>query len=151
MKTTLYKKVGRRYKPVSIYDDVHNNWPFGSHVVVCNPTSGMRIYNIDPDFASMIAAGTYATDAIVNKIMAASALETSKKLLTEEQRAAWQALAKSFGDDLFPLQYPSYRDAAQAGVKAMQAEAEKMLSNPAVRRAWDNFMLLCKLTMEQKE
>ena len=30
----------------------------------------------------------------------------------------------------------------------MEQEADKMLTNPAVRKAYDNFLLMCKLTKE---
>jgi hypothetical protein len=44
------------------------------------------------------------------------------------------------------LQGLSTHDIAEAGVKAMMEEADKMMSNPAVRKAYEDFMLLVKLT-----
>ena len=44
----------------------------------------------------------------------------------------------------------STRDAVDAGVKAMAAEAQELLENPAVRKAYERFMLVCKLACEQK-
>jgi hypothetical protein len=48
------------------------------------------------------------------------------------------------------LEWCSYREAAEAGVKAMMDEAALLLSNPAVKKAWENFMLICELTKENK-
>ena len=44
-----------------------------------------------------------------------------------------------------------YREAAEAGVKAMQDEADKMLTNPAVKKAWDYFMMVWSLAKEQEK
>ena len=35
-------------------------------------------------------------------------------------------------------------------VKAMQTEADKLMSHPAVVDAWEKFMLTCELTKERK-
>jgi hypothetical protein len=43
----------------------------------------------------------------------------------------------------------SSHDIAQAGVKAMMAEADQLMTNPAVKKAYDHFILLCELTKEQ--
>jgi len=51
----------------------------------------------------------------------------------------------------YALEWPSYRDAAEAGVKAMQEEANKMLTNPAVKKAYDHFMLVWKMTKENEK
>jgi hypothetical protein len=32
----------------------------------------------------------------------------------------------------------------------MQQEAEKLMKNEAVRKAWDNFQLVCALTKQQE-
>jgi hypothetical protein len=43
----------------------------------------------------------------------------------------------------------SAREAAEDAVKAMAAEAEKLLTNPAVRKAYDHFLLVAALTKDQ--
>jgi hypothetical protein len=42
----------------------------------------------------------------------------------------------------------SIHDCAEAGLKAMQDEAEKLLKNDGVRKAYDHFMLMCELAKE---
>ena len=154
MKKIYYEKKGRRYVPVSEYDsDYLDSFPKGNHLVMCYPGGASRRYNIDPELAPMIAAGRVAEDAISKHIMDVSALRIGKnhRPLTEEQRAAWEALAKSLGEERFALEYCSYREAAEEGVKAMQAEADKLLSNPGVRKAYERFLLICELTKEHGE
>ena len=151
-KKIFYEKVGRRYKPVYEYDQtLMDAFPKGTHMIMCYPGGQSTRYNIDPNYAAMIAAGRVAEDAISKHIMNVSALRIGKnRPLTEEQRAAWETLAKSLGEERFALEYCSYREAAEEGVKAMQAEADKLLSNPSVRKAYERFLLICELTKEHK-
>lgn len=149
MKQTFYKKVGRKYVAVAEYDDqLMNSFPEGCHIIICHPGGQIRRYKINPDYAAMIAAGTVAEDAISAKIVEATDCRPSRSPLTEEQRKAWRALSKAFGEENHALQWPSAREACQEAVKAMQKEADKLLSNPVVRKAYDHFILMCKLTQE---
>ena len=152
-KTIFYKKVGRKYEPVYEYDQtLMDAFPKGTHIVMCYPGGQSRRYSIDPSYAPMIAAGRVAEDAISRTIMDRSALRVPEKHqpLTPEQKAAWEHLASTFGEERFALEWCSYREAAEAGVKAMMDEAALLLSNPAVKKAWENFMLICELTKENK-
>lgn len=153
-KKIFYEKKGRRYVPVAEYDnDFMDSFRKGAHIVMSYPGGSSRRYNIDPAYGPMIAAGRYAEDAISRHIMNVSALRVPEKNkpLTQEQQDAWMALAKAMGNERYALEYCSYREAAEAGVKAMQDEADKMLANPNVRRAWDQFMLVWQLTKERED
>jgi hypothetical protein len=94
----------------------------------------------------MIAAGRVAEDAMCKAMMDASELRPQQTPLTEGQRKAWRKLAKEFGDELCTLQGSSTRDIVEAGVQAMQSEADKLLQHPAVRQAYEQFQLVCELT-----
>jgi hypothetical protein len=39
----------------------------------------------------------------------------------------------------------------EAGVKAMMEEANKLMSNPAAKKAFEHFLLVCELTKDQHE
>ena len=152
MKKIFYEKVGRRYKPVYEYDQtIMDAFPKGTHIVMCYPGGQSRRYNIDPNYAAMIAAGRVAEDAISSAIHKASELSPNREPLTKAQLKAWQNLAKEFGEDLCTLQGASTRDIAEAGVKAMMEEANKLMENPAVKKAYEHFLLVCELTKEQYE
>lgn len=149
MKTIFYKKVGRKYVPVSEYDnDLLDALPKGDHLISMYPGGSSRRYNIDPNYAALIAAGRVAEDAISKHIMEVSALRTPERNspITEEQKAAWEALSKAMGQERYALEWCNYREAAEAGVKAMMDEAEKLMTNPNVKRAFERFMLICELT-----
>jgi hypothetical protein len=151
MKKIYYVKEGRRYKPVAEYDsDLLDSFPKGNHLVMCYPGGTSRRFNIDPAMAPMIAAGRVAEDAMCRAMMDASELKPRQTPLTEGQRRAWKKLAKEFGDELCTLQGSSTRDIVEAGVRAMQSEAHKLMQHPAVRDAYEQFQLVCKLTKEQQ-
>ena len=149
--TIFYVKKGRRYVPHSTYSsEFCDSFPKGTHLVDVYPGGSSRRFNVDPAYAPMIAAGRVAEDAISRKIMEASALRVPErqKPLTPRQQSAWEALAKEFGEERYALEWCSYREAAEAGVKAMQEEADKLLQHPAARKAYDNFLLVCAIVKE---
>lgn len=153
-KTIFYKKVGRRYVPVSEYDNEYlDSFPKGDHLVSVYPGGASRKFNIDPNYAALIAAGRVAEDAISKHIMETSKLrvpERDRKQLTPEQRNTWEAFSKAMGKEVYALEYCSYREAAEAGVKAMMEEAEKLMTNPTVRKSFEKFLMICELTKENK-
>lgn len=136
--------------PVSEYDsEFIDSFTKGAHLIVSYPGGQTRKYNIDPNYAAMIAAARVAEDAICRAIGKAAELRPPNTPITPAQRRAWQALAKSFGSELCTLQGLSIRDIAEAGVQAMQTEAEKLMQNESVRQAYEQFQLLCKLTQSK--
>lgn len=152
-KEIFYKKVGRRYVPVREYDDKFMDaFPKGAHLVICYPGGQSTRYNINPAYAPMIAAGRVAEDKISEALRKASDLRPANKeiKLTEEQLLCWKALSKSFGEENHALQWPSAREACHEAVKAMTEEAEKLLSVPAVRKAYEHFLFLAELTKDHK-
>ena len=151
-KTIFYKKQGRRYIPVSEYDNEYlDSFPKGSHLVQVYPGGSSRRFNIDPAYAPMIAAGRVAEDAISKAVQKASEMRPHNTPITEQQRKAWEALAKAFGNDRYYIEIPSAREIAEEGVKAMAVEAEKLLENPSVRKAYERFLLICELTKDHNE
>lgn len=156
-KTIFYKKEGRKYVPAYEYDqELMDAFPKGSHLVMVYPGGSSRRYNVDPNHAAMIAAGRVAEDAISRVIMQATEIRRNSRgdkgiPLTPEQKEAWDRLVEVFGDDARQLEWPSVRECAEAGVKAMEIEADKLMANPAVRKAYDHFQLVCKLVNENPE
>jgi hypothetical protein len=149
MKKVYYEKVGRRYKPVAEYDsDLMDSFTKGNHLVMSYPGGKSTCYNIDPNYAPMIAAGRVAEDAISRAVYLSSEMRPHKKPITEKQRKAWDNMAKAFGDDRYYVEIPSAREIAEEGVKSMIVEAEKLLQHEAVRKAYEHFQLMCTLTKE---
>ena len=152
MRKIYYEKRGRRYHPVAEYDnDLLDSFPRGNHLVCVYPGGSSRRFNVEPNYAAMIAAGRVAEDALSEAIRKASELRPQKNPITPGQKKAWEKLAKEFGDELATLQSNSARDIAEAGVKAMQAEADKLMQHASVRQAYEQFLLVCRLTQSDSE
>jgi hypothetical protein len=152
METIFYIKKGRKYIPHSTYSaEFCDSFPKGTHLVDVYPGGSSRRFNIDPAYAPMIAAGRVAEDAISKILMQASDLRPKRAPMTPEQIEAWDKLVKVFGEEARCLEWPSAREACEAAVKAMQVEADKLLDNPSVRRAYERFLLVAALTKDHNE
>lgn len=134
------------------YDsDLMSALPKGNHLTMCYPGGATTRYNIEPAYAPMIAAGRVAEDAIATALYEESEARPKQRPITKRQRAAWEEMKAAFGDEMFSLTFKSCRDLAEAGVNAMQAEADKLMQHPAVRDAYEQFQLVCKLTKEKQD
>jgi hypothetical protein len=96
----------------------------------------------------MIAAGRVAEDAISKAVVKASEMRPQKTPITEKQRKAWENLSKAFGNERYYIEIPSAREIAEEAVKAMMVEAEQLLENPSVRKAFERFQIVCQLTKD---
>ena len=147
MKKIFYEKVGRRYVAVQEYDEyLMDGLPYGNHMIMVYPGGQSTRYNVNPALAPMIAAGRVAEDKMSEAVRKASEMRPRRKELTPEQQQAWQNLNQAMGDDVYTLEVASARDIAEAGIKAMQEEAERLMTNPAVKLAYEQFLLVCELT-----
>jgi len=150
-KKIYYEKVGRRYVPVHEYDEyLVDGLPYGNHLIMVYPGGQSTRYNVDPALAPMIAAGRVAEDRMCEAIRKASEMRPARTPITPAQQRAWKKLAKEFGDQLATLNCASNHDIAEAGIRALQAEAERLMKNAAVKLAYEQFLLVCKLTAEQE-
>ena len=145
------EKRGRRYVPVAEYDnDFMDSFTKGNHLVMSYPGGTSRRFNIDPNYAAMIAAGRVAEEAICESMRKASEMKPQRTPITPGQKKAWEKLAREFGDELCPLTYGSTRDHAEAAVNAMMKEADKLMKHEGVRRSYEHFLLMCELTKEKQ-
>ena len=136
--------------PVAEYDSTYlDSFPKGNHLVMCYPGGSSRRFNIEPNYAAMIAAGRVAEDAMSKAVVKASEMRPHNKPITEKQRKAWENLAKAFGDDRYYVEIPSAREIAEQGVNAMIEEADKLMTHEAVKQAYDHFMFMAKLVYDE--
>jgi len=146
MKKIFYERVGRRYRPVYEYDsDLLDALPQGTHMIQVYPGGKSTRYNVDPAIAPMVAAGRVAEDAVCRAIAEAQELRPKNQPITETQQALWRALAHSFNQQDYPLIRPAARDAAEAAVRALEQQAEQLLNNPVVRKAYERFLFIAEL------
>lgn len=148
-KTIFYKKEGRRYVPAYEYDqELMDAMPKGSHLICVYPGGKSVRYNVDPNYAALIAAGRIAEDTVSQALMRASDLRPKNKPITPEQKAAWERLVEVFGPEAKMLEWPSAREACEEAVKVMQEEADKLMKHESVRKAYEHFQLMCQLVKE---
>ena len=146
-KKIYYEKRGRRYVPVMEHDyELMDAMPKGNHLIMCYPGGQSTRYNIDPALAPMIAAGRVAEDRMSEAVRKASEMRPRRHPLTEKQQKAGANPTRALGDDVYTIEVASAREIADAGLKAMQAEADKLLTNPAVKLAYEQFLFVCELT-----
>jgi hypothetical protein len=151
MKKIFYEKVGRRYKPVYEYDQtLMDAFPKGTHIVMSYPGGQSTRYNIDPNYAAMIAAGRIAEDAITQSIQHSTELRPMNREIDEDTQRRWKEFIATVPEQFrFMFTHGSAHDAARAGVEAMQEEADRLMKHESVRRAYEQFQLVCKLVSQE--
>lgn len=149
---TFYEKVGRRYIPIKEYNqEFCDAYPRGAHVTVVTPGVKSTRYNIDPDYAALIAASMVAYDHICKVIVDHSKLKPTKEPVTPEQKELWDKLAESLDVSTLPLYRASVAESVRAGTDAMIKEAEKLMQHDAVRQAYEHFITVAKLCSNQTQ
>ena len=150
--TTFYRRVGRRYEPVLEHDsELMDALPYGDHLISVRRGGESRRHRVDPAFAPMIAAGLYAMDAMVKSIHDNMSLREESIRLTPQQQKLMAELTASMNRQDLKWTRPSAFDAAQAGLRVLEEEANRLLRNPAVRKAYEDFLLVARLCEDHKE
>jgi len=153
LKKIFYEKVGRKYVPVSEYDsDLLDSFRHGNHLVMSYPGGQSRAYNIDPNYAALIAAARVAQEPMHQAINDAAKMKSDQwndVCLNNEQFEAWNHFAEVMGERGRYVYYNSVHDIADAGIKALEQEAAKLMEHPAVQDAYEKFQLVCKLVKDK--
>ncbi len=113
--TTLYKKVGKRYKPAAEHEE-WDSYPAGAHLVVCSPGSTLRRFNVDPDRTGLLAAAEPLRAQIRALVMDLHKMRPTRRPVTLEQKAAWHAFERAMGNDAYCVEYASVGEIADAVV-----------------------------------
>ena len=154
MKKIFYEKVGRRYKPVSEYDsELVDAFQKGTHLVMVYPGGASRRYNVDPNYAALIAASRVARDPMHQAINEATKMHRDQYegyILEPAQQKAWEHFVEVMGERGRILHYDSVHDIADAGLRALEEEAAKLMEHESVKQAYEQFLLVCKLTKSQE-
>ena len=122
--TTLYKKAGRRYKPVAEHEE-WDSYPAGAHLVICSPGSTLRRFSIDPDRAGLLAAAEPLRGQIRALVMELHKMLPTRRPVTMKQAAAWRAFDKAMGNYGYCVEYASVGEIADAVVDLIVKETGK--------------------------
>lgn len=130
--------------------DWEKTMPFGCHVHVVHEGGGQSYtYRIEPAIAPLVAAAMIMRDDLVGVIREAAEYEKPKKeLLTERQHAAWKEFNDAFGGSISSLRGKSIHDVANQVLSVIAKRAENMLTNDAMKEAYDQFITVATLSKE---
>ncbi len=155
MKKIYYEKVGRKYIPVSEYDSyLLDSFSKGTHLVMSYPGGKSTAFNIDPNYAALIAAGRVAQESMHRAINDAAKMKNDRDggfALTNEQFEAWNHFVEVMGERGRYVYYNSVHDIAEAGIKALEEEAANLMKHEIVKDAYEQFLLVCELTKETQD
>jgi hypothetical protein len=148
---TYYKKVGKRYVPVSYYDsNLTHSLKDGCTLIVKNKGATAFITkDITPDNVAMLAAMVYAREALISAMHKTCEARPGRAPISEEEQQAWENLKKAMGDSAYYILYPSLHEIAEKATENMRQQAEQLLTNEAVRNAYEHFLLLAKLSKDE--
>jgi len=152
MEEVFYKKNEHgEFEPISVYDsELLDSLTYGAHLIRVSPGSRSRKYNVDPDRVAIVAALEYAADAIASSIVESSEASPTQTPVTQMQKEAWDNMKEAFDDEMAGIQFPSAHEIIRDVLSTLDFQLEDMLSSPAVRKAYEDFVLLAKLSGEKK-
>ena len=122
--TTLYKKVGKRYKPAAEHEE-WDSYPEGAHLVVCSPGSTLRRFDINPDRAGLLAAAEPLRAQIRALVVEKQRMRPARAPVTQKQADAWRAFERAMGNEGYVVEYASVGEIADAVVDLIVKEAGK--------------------------
>ena len=120
----------------------------GSYLLQVRKNGSSLTAEVSPDAAPMVAAAIHAKDKVVEVVHQASAARPSRNACSPEEIEAWEVFKSK--TTYHAIEYPSAQAIADAAMFSLMDEAEKLLKYPAVREAYDQFIMLCKLTQDPK-
>lgn len=121
---TYYKKVGRKYVPV-MEELLYDAFSAGAYLVIVKPGSRSLRTILDPQVADLVAAAEPAKDAMAKAIVEASKFRPTVTPITKRQRDAWIAFDRAMGKTHHAISIESAHGIAEAGIRALIAEAAK--------------------------
>ena len=118
MNEQLYKKVGRKYVPISdpyALDGLREGW----WLVKVSPGSTSIRQQVYPSKAEIAAAAKDKEDELLQIIREASEAKPAKIPISPEALADWQEFIHRHGNEFSSLQFPSMQENAERIIEAL--------------------------------
>ena len=126
MTTPIFKKVGRRYVEIGVYDNEAMYYPHGAHLVISGNGSTLTKYNVDPAHAAVDVALQSVRDAMVKAMHKATEMTPAKRAYTKQEMAGIKAYTDIAGNPIgLRFEGASMHDVVEAGIKLLKAEVLK--------------------------
>lgn len=144
---TYYRKVGRRYVPAFELDPTLTDaLPIGVHLQVVRPNGMSRRYNVDPNFAAILAAAMLLEDRLVDIIFnAINRLKIDGAYRDVELERELNDVLNRILERGSVAYYASGCDVTREVLDVIARKASELMDNPAIKEAYDHFLLTCKL------
>lgn len=141
----FYKKVGDQFVAIGKYSE-ETKFPFGTHLIKIDPFSKTTLYNIDPAVAPLLAAMLYCKEEFITAMMKETSARPRSTPITKKQQAAWTTFSDTMKESLSMIEYQSADEIAKKTIMSLQLKVDEMMTNTAVKNAYDNFLILAKLS-----
>jgi len=124
--TGIYKKKGRRYIEIGVYENEYFHYPIGSHLVVSEQGSTLTKFNIQPDYAPVLAALETYREAIQTAMHKATELKVTKREYTKQEQKGIDAYIKEAGLPItLAFEGVSMNDIVQAGIDVILSKVKE--------------------------
>ena len=130
--TIIYKKVGRRYREIGVFDDEALYYPHGAHLIIVKPGGSLTKFNIDPANSALLAAAQTMRDAMLEAMHKANRVrpvgaDGYRRELAAKERKAWEAYKAIAGEkSSLILEGASLHDVIDAGIQALIEAVQKV-------------------------
>ena len=119
MNTPIFKKVGRRYVEIGVFDNEQLYFPHGASLVWARPGGHLTMYSIEPADAALLAAAERMKEAMLEAMLKADKWEPDE-VLKGKRKKAWEAYKAIAGDEsTLRLKGASMHDVIQAGIDVL--------------------------------
>lgn len=117
--TPIYKKVGRKYVEIGVYDNAQLYYPHGATLVWARKGGALTRYGIDPADAALLAAADRMRDAMIDAMHKADRW-TPDEAIKGKRAKAWEAYKAIAGDEsTLRIKGAAMSDVIDAGIKAL--------------------------------
>lgn len=148
----LYKKVNKRYKKVAIYDNhFHDYYVPGHYLISVGKTFKTTRHNVRPDLVPLIAASIAFEEELTRNLVKNSNQYNHSIELTSEQKEAWDNFSKTVEKLKWAAYGPSYAEISRKATQKLIEDAAEIMEVPAVKQAYEEFLLVFKLAVEEKK
>lgn len=149
---TYFKKNGRKYEPVCFEAFDRDVFPYNaSTLIVRHDSSTYYRYNIEPDAAQYVAGGLVLREMVADILVEMNKLyDKDHDALTPEQLEAYENFNKALNRTTYMYGKSIYEISDEICKKVTNVMIEKH-KNPAVREAYEHYLMMVKLSEDNKE
>ena len=141
-----------RYQPVNEYDsELTYSLPYGTHLINVNYGYQSTKHYVEPAMAPVIAAAMISKRVLLDTLVDYKSNKLTPEPYSPRQIELWEELKESIGVDHLRILSTSWNDQAEQLVEKLVEVSGILLSNPAVKKAYDHFLMIATLSKDYNE